>query len=184
MVRVGELESACSRGAARIAPEHQGQLLAGDIVIGAEFSAAVTGHDALGRGPAHRLGVPRSFGDILKLHQVIDRGTALTVVENLDQLCAGDGLLGAEGAVAKAVHKAVFQAVMHAVMIPGGGIRVGKGPDGAGAVLGAGLIPAGDSAELGPDGHGPVWHGEGVRSAVLFGELDVVPTAVGDGKGF
>ena len=67
LVRVGKMQLLIrSGGASGVPPEHDGQLLTGDVVVGAEHSVSIAAHDAILICPYHSVCIPLSGGHICK----------------------------------------------------------------------------------------------------------------------
>ena len=101
-----------------IAVENRRQLLAGDVVVGAEGLLGIAGHNAVCRRPANSLAVPRIFHNIAEAHRKIHNRRALEPPENRDNHGARRGNTGCEDAVCRTVHEAGFIDVAHVVIEP------------------------------------------------------------------
>ena len=102
----------------RVTVENRRQLLAGDVVVGAEGLLGIAGHNAVCRRPANSLAVPHIFHNIAEAHRKIHNRRALEPPENRDNHGARRGNTGCEDAVCRTVHEAGFIDVAHVVIEP------------------------------------------------------------------
>ena len=113
-------------GASSVPPQHDGQLLPRDVVIGAELSVAIAPDNALGLRPGHPLGVPLAVVHVRKrAGQGLGR-VALQVVEHHRQHTPAHGGVGAELAGGGAVEQLMAAGKGHGVRRPACGGNIGK----------------------------------------------------------
>ena len=117
LVRVGKaVQITGDSGLAGVAVQHEGQILAGDILQGLEGGGAGAVDDLVLIGPQNRAVEPLAGGHVLKDHLAGDGGLVLDVVENLGQLGADEGGVGLHGGGAGALQKAILHGVVDEIV--------------------------------------------------------------------
>ena len=166
---VGEAVHRGGRGA-QCAIQERHALRAGAGGVGAEGAVAGTQRDAILHSPGHSLGVVAACGNIREAHRALRRGRAGGAPQEGDDVGAGAGAVGVEGAVAGTAGDTLLGGPLHGLIVVGVGGNVRE-------------VQRLDLSEFRGNRHLGGGHGKGKLAVALVLHLDLAAAGVLHGQG-